>query len=306
MAFTTNELERGMNAWNRNYQKKPKDPNHWPKDFHSIGYKAWDYRIGKGVLTKDWWKGFKEVIGQFDGLQGARYADLSSKIEFRLFGQLNNLHRAWYPDIDILVKQGKDIEEVGPEEIEEFVKLVDDIKPTQSPWPLFTAQLCHLALAPRIFPLNESDILNQFKVNSLDSSYMKYYTNARNQWLETHCAVRNKLMSYLKTGVQCGAMERVEKLKSTDDLVVWQELRDYVKACADEGIRERVAKLQDVKSQEEWRELINYVKVCVERGKGIDAFPLKTKVIELCYIGKEELKKEKKKEKKKKSGNTSR
>lgn len=183
--FTDVELKRGIQKW----RSRSRHPDYWPYHFHNEGYACYDrLRTNTGILNRQWWDAFLPKIVLWKGTRGARQSDISSCV----VANLGNLRRIWNNNIGHLIQPGTDIEDIDPANIEKFAQLVVTFKPTISESPLFTAQFCHLALEPRIFPVNENEIICRF------SNYKDYYAHVKEEWRVTQPAMKNRLIREMK------------------------------------------------------------------------------------------------------------
>jgi hypothetical protein len=185
MPLTVQELNSGIRYWRT---KKCK----WPQDFHNRYYKniVPKLRPKDGRFDLEWWNRFYPELQDWAATRkGGSRADLTSRVQ----QQFEELGKAWSA---VIVRHLQDdIANVEWRQIASFPPLVTEIKWLVFPNPMFTSKFCHF-LVPCIFPVSDKDAVgNPF------STYEKYYTAARGEWLSTDTSIQSELVDVLTEAI---------------------------------------------------------------------------------------------------------
>lgn len=162
----------------------------WPGDFGNSQYSAWTTTMPQGDFDVGKWPEMLRTLRAWIATRPVSGEVITS----RFMERRDRLREAWRDCIKPLVT--RDLSSVEWGEVEPFVEVVGEIKPTKSASAVFSSKFCHF-LVPAVFPLVDRDF-----VGIGHRPYEEVFEAMRSSWTSTPPNVRTELVAYLTSRIE--------------------------------------------------------------------------------------------------------
>lgn len=170
------DLSAGVTWW--------RTSTRWPADFHNHDYQSLAATNPGGDFTDQWWGPFLRRLTRWLANRPYRASDITA-----LFHQhREELASVWQRTCAPVI--GQDITTVSWEQVAPFTDVVEKLKPTRRPSPVFISKFCHF-LAPPIFPVTDNLALPEV------TRYETYFRKVQDTWNATPVPVQQQLIAQL-------------------------------------------------------------------------------------------------------------